>query len=491
MTHDTHDPKTLLVRGLADLEAEDDRRTHYKINTRFPDTGPVRRDLYPKHIEFFEAGATFRERCLMAANRVGKTDAGAFETALHVTGLYPDWWTGRRFTEPVFWWVAGDTGKTVRDIPQAKLIGPPGAWGTGFLPRHLIEQTATKSGVADAFDSVTVRHVSGGLSNIQFKSYDQRREAFQGTAQHGIWLDEEPPVDVYTECLMRTLKTGEFGGGIVFLTFTPLNGITELVQRFRPHTMDDEKPVPSAHCLVMASWDDVPHLSDEEKAEFLVRLPLYQRDARSRGIPSLGSGAIYPVPESDIRVADFEIPEHWPRGFGLDTGWKCTAAVWGARDPETDVVYLYSTYTRGQAETAVHAVAIKTRAAWISGIGDAAAINPTDGQSFLDLYRRHGLKLILADKAVEAGLHEVWEALSTGRLKVFTSCMGWFDEFRQYHRDADGRVVKHHDHLMDATRYLLRGRGHLYSKPKPPKKRRLGLRHEYRVPPARNTDWMA
>ena len=488
MTHDTHDPKTLLVRGLADLEAEDDRRTSYKINTRFPDTGPVRRELYPKHVEFFAAGATFRERCLMAANRVGKTDAGAFETALHVTGLYPPWWPGRRFTEPVAFWVAGDTGKTVRDIPQAKLLGPPGAFGTGFLPRHLIEQTATKSGVADALDSVTVRHVSGGLSNIQFKSFDQRREAFQGTAQHGVWLDEEPPHAIYTECLMRTVKTGEFGGGTVFLTFTPLSGMTELVQRFLPQTMDGPAAVPTARVLVQAGWDDVPHLSAEDKAELLLSLPHHERDARSRGITSLGSGAIYLVPESDIRVADFEIPTHWPRGFGFDTGWQCTAAVWGARDPQSQVLYLYSVYRRGQAEIAVHAEAIKARGSWIRGFADAAAINPTDGHSFLHLYKRHDLKLTLANKAVEAGIQEVWEALSTGRLKVFTSCVGWFDEYRQYHRDGEGRIVKRNDHLMDATRYLVRGQWQMHNKPP---KRRLGLRHEFTPSPPHTADWMA
>ena len=55
------------------------------------------RRLYPKLLEFFRAGAKYRERCLMAANRTGKTlGGGGYETACHLTGLYPDWWEGKR-----------------------------------------------------------------------------------------------------------------------------------------------------------------------------------------------------------------------------------------------------------------------------------------------------------------------------------------------------------------------------------------------------------
>ena len=162
-------PKDFLTAGLSELEAEEQRRSDYKVNRYFLDVGPYSREHYPKQIAFFEAGASYRERCLIAANRVGKTDAGAFETTLHLTGLYPTWWTGRRYKTPVSWWVAGDTSKTVRDIVQQKLLGSPGAFGTGFLPRHLIQKTATKQGVADAIETVWVRHASGGTSTLTFK----------------------------------------------------------------------------------------------------------------------------------------------------------------------------------------------------------------------------------------------------------------------------------------------------------------------------------
>ena len=56
---------------------------------------------------------------------------------------------------------------------------------------------------------------------------------------------------------------------------------------------------------------------------------------------------IYPIPDSDIVVKEFSIPDHWPRGYGLDIRWNTVAVIWGARDPQTDVLYLFSEYHGG------------------------------------------------------------------------------------------------------------------------------------------------
>ena len=434
-----------------------ERRAASKLYRYFPGAGPYRRKLYPKHLQFFAAGARHRTRAFIAANRVGKSEAGAFEATLHLTGDYPRWWAGRRFDGPVNIWAAGDTAKTVRDILQEKLLGPPGAVGTGMIPAHLIHHRSAKQGIADAVESIWVRHRSGGHSVIGLKSFDQRREAFQGTAQHLIWLDEEPPEDILTESILRTAETSDFPGGMVMLTFTPLQGLTPLILSFLP---GGNFTVPVDGNAVFCDWSEVPHLSEEDKADLIAQIPPYQRDARTKGIPALGSGAVYQVPESDIRVKDFEVPSHWPRGFALDTGWDSTAAVWGALDREAQVLYVYRIYKRGQAEPPVHANALRSRGAWIPGVGDAAAINNNDGLQFLEIYRRLGLNLELADKAVEAGIQEVYELLSAGRLKVFESCGSWFEEFRLYRRDEKGRIVKQNDHLIDCTRYLVRARHH-------------------------------
>jgi phage terminase large subunit-like protein len=199
----------------------------------FPATGPFRRELYTKHLEFFAAGAVHKERLFMAGNRVGKTTAGAYETTLHLTGLYPDWWPGRRFACPTDIWAAGDKAKTVRDIIQAELLGPATERGTGMIPGDLILDMSTARGVADAVDVVVVQHVTGRPAVLGFKTYSEGRENFQGTSKHVIWYDEEPPADVYTEGLMRTMIVpGDADGGIALITFTPLNGWTEVVESF-------------------------------------------------------------------------------------------------------------------------------------------------------------------------------------------------------------------------------------------------------------------
>ena len=200
----------------------------------YPDSGLLSRDKYPKHIEFFKLGQTYNERALLGGNRSGKSYAGSYEDVCHLTGIYPNWWEGRRFLEPVQAWSCGDIGKTLRDILQTTLLGPPGQpdlEGTGMIPQDLIVRTTPRIGTADAVESIFVRHKSGGLSTLQFKAYEQGRAAFQGTSQHVIHLDEECPIEIYTECLLRTMTVN----GIIYLTATPLLGLTDLMLAFLPH----------------------------------------------------------------------------------------------------------------------------------------------------------------------------------------------------------------------------------------------------------------
>jgi hypothetical protein len=209
--------------------------------------------------------------------------------------------------------------------------------------------------------------------------------------------------------------------------------------------------------VITATWDDVPHLTEAQKRDQLASYPPYQRDARSKGIPQLGSGAIYPIPESEIVIDPFELPPYWPRAYGLDVGWNRTAAVWGALDRETDTLVLYAEHYRGQAEPAIHAEAIRARGAWIKGAIDPASRGrgQRDGQQLLQNYRDLGLNLSPAESGVEAGLFEVYQRLGGGRLKVFRTLQNWLAEYRLYRRDDKGAVVKANDHLMDATRYLV------------------------------------
>lgn len=438
-----------------DVAKEIERRKYNQIEKIFPDKGIYRRELYNKHLAFFKAGKDYRERIFIAANRVGKTVAGGYEVACHLTGLYPSWWEGKRFNKPIVAWCAGDTGKTTRDIIQLKLMGMPGSFGTGLIPKDKIVRTLQKQGVSDAIEMAYIEHVSGKQSVIYFKSYDQRREGFQGTEVDVIWPDEEPPQDIYIEMLLRTMTTN----GIVLTTFTPLMGLSDVVLSFCPGGELIEGVVKDASTkyVTICDWNAVPHLSQKEKDDMYAAIPPFQRDARSKGIPQLGSGAIYQVPESDIIVDDREIPAYWRRAYGMDVGWNRTAAVWGAIDPETDIVYLYHEYYRGHAEPAVHSQGIKAPGDWIPGAIDPAARGrgQADGHSLAEMYNDLGLHLTYADNAREAGIYEVWERLSSGRIKVFKSLTNWRSEYRVYRRDEKGRIVKENDHLMDATRYLI------------------------------------
>ena len=319
--------------------------------------------------------------------------------------------------------------------------------GSGLIPKDSIISYNRKSGVPDALDTVRIRHRSGGESVLIFKSYEEGLLAFESDAIHLVHLDEEPDLNIYISALMRTMTTD----GTVYLTETPLKGMTELLVKL--HDPSDDVGVTTA------TWDDAPHLSQEQKDELWRSIPEFQRDARAKGIPQLGSGAIYPIMEDDIKCAPFEIPKHWKRGFGMDVGWNFTAVCWMAHDQENDILYIYGTYKGQKAEPSIHASAIKARGN-LKGFIDPASRgrSQVDGTQLIELYSNQGLDLTPANNAVEAGIYEVWERLSTGRIKIFSTERAFFEEYRLYRRDDKGKIVKEHDHLLDAFRYGVMGR---------------------------------
>lgn len=483
-------PKEEALKAIAEIEREERRRSESKDEidreqkriqsaeryrkkylAYFPEDGPLRRELYPRQIQFFKAGAEYRERAAVMANRTGKTDSGSYELTLHLTGEYPDWWPGKRFDRSIQAWACGDTNTTVRDILQAKLLGllRRGAnmptdlvtgIGTGMLPGDRIVGTRPRSGIPDAVEIIYVKHKSGGVSQLNLKSYEQGREAFQGTSIDVIWLDEECPEDVYTECLIRTMTTG----GILYVTFTPLSGLTQVVMKFLPSGKMPEGGAGAhdgQHYVVTATWDDVPHLSEQAKKDLWASIPPYQRDARSKGIPQLGSGQIYPVSESEITCAPISIPQSWRRCYGLDVGWNRTAAIWLAEDPVSKIWYAWSEHYIGREEPALQAQAIRARGEKIPGVIDPASRGrgQKDGAQLLQDYKDLGLNVTPSKNAVEAGLYEVWQMFSGGMLKIFNTLTNTLEEYRVYRRDEKGHVVKERDHLMDALRYaILSGR---------------------------------
>jgi phage terminase large subunit-like protein len=408
---------------------------------------------YPKQAEFHAAGLTQRERLLMAGNQVGKTLGAGFETAMHLTGLYPDWWIGRRFNKPTIGWASGVTGESTRDNPQRILLGRPLEAGTGTIPKSvLLEARAAAHGVADAVDHIKVRHVSGEVSLVYFKSYEKGREKWQGETLDFVWFDEEPPADIYSEGLTRTQATG----GCAYITFTPLLGMSEVVRKFLI-----EKS-PGTHVTFM-TIDDAAHYTPEQRAAIIAGYPAHEREARARGVPTMGSGRVFPVSEESITEPGVLIPPHWPRIVGIDFGWDHpTAAAWIAWDRDADTVHIYDTYRVKEATPVIHAAAIKARGEWpVAWPHDGLQHDKGSGLQLAVQYRNLGVAM-LADKAefadgtngVEAGVLAMLDRMQTGRLKVAGHLTDWFEEFRLYHR-KDGKLVKEGDDLISATRYAL------------------------------------
>lgn len=214
--------------------------------------------------------------------------------------------------------------------------------------------------------------------------------------------------------------------------------------------------------VVHAGWDDAPHLDEQTKRDLLAGTPPYLRQARSKGIPSLGEGAIYPIPWGEVSCRPFQIPPYWKRCYALDVGWNKTAGMWLAEDPDTKALYAYAEYYRGAQIPATHAAAIKARGSWIPGLIDPASQGRSqdEGKVLLTKYRKAGLKLFTANNAVEPGLYEVWQKLELGQLQFFDTLHNTEQEYMLYRRakkttetTEKSQVVKKKDHLMDCLRY--------------------------------------
>lgn len=448
-----------------------------KRENRLADYGP-----YPKQEDFHIAGgeAGIRERLLCAGNQLGKTLSAGFETAMHLTGKYPDWWQGARWDRPVIGWASGVTSESTRDNPQRILLGLPGSHGTGAIPAaDITDVTRSSHGVADAIDSIKVKHISGGTSIVSFKSYAAGREKWQGPSLDFVWFDEEPPPDIYSEGLTRT-NVGSNGAegksGITYITFTPLLGMSDVVHRFLM------EKAPGTHVTRM-TIEDAEHYTPEQRKAIIASYPAHERKARANGEPIMGSGLVFPIDESILKEPPVQIPDYWPRIVGIDFGWDHpTAGAWLAWDRDTDTVHVYDAYRVAEATPVVHAAAFNAKSTWVPVAWPHDGNNDTSaGPNLADQYRKLKLKM-LKDKAthppaknekegsggnsVEAGVTDMLDRMLTGRLKIASHLEDVFEELRLYHR-KDGKIVKERDDLISAIRYGIMMLRFAKTKPKP------------------------
>jgi len=428
---------------------------------------------YPWQWNLANASKDSAQILAMAANQVGKTSTGAWITAVHLTGLYPKDWLGKKFQKPIKAWACGISNESTRNILQTNLLGEPGdpaQQGTGFIPKHCILETTRKPQVPNAIQSVLIRHFSpltgnqDGVSRCDFKAYEQGEAKFMGLPMDWIWLDEQPADGIYTQCITRTVSTN----GIMMMTFTPEDGVNRTIHQF----MNDIKP---GQRLIQATWDDAPHLSEERKTQLLSQYGRHEARMRSMGIPVFGSGLVFPLPDEDLMIDPIELPQEWPRVCGLDFGWDHpTAAVWMAWDRDTDTVYIYSEYRQDRVSAQQHAPAIKQRGPWVPVIWphDGMSHEKGSGIGLADQFRAQGVNMTIdhhrnpiapgesgkGNIKIEPGINAMLQAMENGQFKVFSSCAAWFQEKSMYYRGDDGKIVPLKDDLMSATRYAFQNR---------------------------------
>ena len=428
-------------------------------------------DPYPYQQQFHETSKDSNQRLLMAANRIGKSFCGAAEMSYHLRGIYPDWWKGRRYDQPITAWAGGVSNETTRDIVQAELLGSPDdpdAFGSGAIPKNYIIKTERKPGVPNAKSVALIRHVSGGNSSLHFKAYEMGVEKWQGRSVDVVWLDEEPSRDIYSQAVTRTLDRR----GMVYMTFTPEAGMTETVAAFMNR-------IQAGQSLVNATWDDASekiksmkgqqgHLSEAVMEQILSAYSPHEREMRRYGRPSIGSGLIFPVDEEKIIIDPVEIKDHWPRIAAIDFGWDHpTAVVWCAVDRDEDVFYVYDCHRESKASPSIHAQAIRSRPHFIpiAYPHDGNRRDSMGNPGLADQYRNLGCNFLLqhfsnppalgenkGSNSIEEGLMAMLQSMEAGNFKVFSTLSSWFEEFRMYHRKG-GKVVPFRDDLMSATRY--------------------------------------
>jgi hypothetical protein len=236
--------------------------------------------------------------------------------------------------------------------------------------------------------------------------------------------------------------------------------------------------------VTIMTLDDARHYTPAQRAAIIEKYPEHERDARTRGLPALGSGLVFPVTDDAIACVPLVIPDHWPRINGLDFGFEHPfAAVALAWDRDADVIYVTAEYAEAKATPVVHAAAVRPWGEWIpcAWPHDGLQHDKGSGDALAGQYRAQGLNMHPAHATheeggfgTEAGVTEMLDRMRTGRFKVFSTCNGWFAEKRNYHRKG-GLIVKERDDLMSATRIGVMMRRFAITKPGRSERRRPGV----------------
>lgn len=470
----------------------------YKATHKIEDYKP-----YEWQRQFMEAGAIYDSRFLSAGNRCGKTHTAGVEMAYHLTGRYPENWKGRRINSANnIFWAVGITLQSVCDVVQKELLGTNDfrndqELGTGSIPKECIELKTGLIPDGGKVKQILIKHSSGRFNTLRFFG-SENVAVMMGQKCAGIWIDEQAlnSMEVYTQCVTRTINAlGKGKHGFVMITATPEKGLMPLNRHFIEGSERGDV------WLQYAAWDDCEHMTEDEIEKMLKRFPKYQHDMRRKGLPFLGSDAVFPIDPERIKVSEITPLPHWRVVSAMDDGTVVDPAVicTAFHDPDNDKYYLaHEIYIDGDvldkspkrlAEEVLasrfsgvplivphdmgspdnHNVMGRAKLMQEAGVNVESVVfrNPND----VEFEIQHVSRTTRSNRAVEPGLMVMRQLMEDEKLKVSIRCSNWFREKEEYYYYTNPNTGeskrKGAHHTIDASRYaimsLLAGKGCLYS----------------------------
>ena len=434
---------------------------------------------FQHQLKFFST--TTHRRGILAANRIGKTVSTCYETAMHLTGIYPDWWQGHRFDKPITAMVAGEGWSQVALVLQQELLGSPDVkleeqLGTGAIPRSAVVVETMRNDGANCI-GCEIRHTSGGRSYLLFANYTQEVRQLQGFKLDLAVFDEQPPDDFFSEIITRTATTQ----GMVLCSFTPLKGLNGLVSKFWNREQ--------GYDYIRVSWDDVPEY-DPWGEPFLLAstraqlerdyLP-HEREARIQGRPIMGKGAVFQVsswPTYTPGDYNFRTMPNIQRIIALDLGLVNDKTVISLMywDPYEREAWLHrQIVVRGMDEAIPsqyinHLLRPEVFGTPIVLPPDASTPGryTMSSSSIRELFEQYELN-VLPDPAMNPpdsqgrktnhksyGINIMRQMIDFGSFHINENCVDFLNEAQNYHVDDQGRFSDPDD-CIDSARYALLG----------------------------------
>ena len=464
MTDEAPDPQRLIKLVRQTLSSAERRKKYRHID--FLDST----FWYPTQLAFFAAGSSgVHQRLVFGGNQTGKTLACAAEVAWHLTGQYPDFWRGKRFTKPIRAWAVGESVILVRDTLQRKLCGDD-EFGTGTIP---LESFAKKpimvAGGMQAVDTLFVTHetngVIDGVSSLTFKTFEMRRERLQSESVSLIWIDEKPDELVYSELFARTSATD----GHLIVSYTPVGagGGAGITYKFLSEPSSDR----SSHRI---AGEEAKHISAERREELAAGYSDAERETRLEGTPQLGTGPVFPLELLPGLIKSFDpdtlpLQTRWCVGidFGFDHPFAAVLIAW---DNYQDHVWVVNSFRMERSSAQYHVQRIFSMCNGlkipVAYPHDGAQHDKGSGLTLASQYKAFGANMMerhatnhgTNNYSVEPALEEIRSMMYGGRLTIAGYNHELLDELRNYHRDKSFRVVKQRDDMVSAMRYAIMSR---------------------------------